>query len=112
MIPAIIYGALSVLPVGERIYRGQGPQDVRAPYATWTTLAGVPDNNLSLPPSDRVTVRVNVYGRTERESDSLMFAARAALEGIGQVGTVQDLGYDTDTKDWRYALDADVHVQR
>lgn len=119
MIPTLIYPALVATMgpvVGTRIYRdwpdvpGDEPQ---APYVIWTVIAGIPENNLSNPPPiDRFSIGIDVFGRTAAEADELVKLARAAMEMIGHVETVQSLGRDGETTLWRYTFSADVWRNR
>lgn len=116
MIPSVIYQALSnaagISAVGGRIYRDYAGDAPAAPYIVWSLLAGVPENNLSdTPPGDRWSVSVDVFAKTEQQSDTLTFAARDAMETIGHVLTIQSLGRES-TGTWRYSFDVDIHKPR
>ncbi len=117
MIP--VYKALHDWPavaalVATRIYREFAGNTPVAPYVVWGILAGVPDNNLSnLPPSDRYSIRVDTFSKTEAQSDALVKACRDALEATGhQVLTIQSLGKEMDTDLWRMSFDADWFANR
>lgn len=117
MIP--VYKALHDWPavaaiVGTRIYRDFAGDEPTAPYVVWSILSGVPDNHLSGPaPSDRYTVSVDVFAKTEQQSDELLVACRDAMEQQGhQVLTIQSLGREKDAALWRYTFDADFFSNR
>ena len=90
-------------------YAGDSPV---TPYAVWSPIASVPHNNLDRAPSDTHGVTVDVFSRTQQESDALIRKARDAMEAIGYVETIQSLGYDSVTKLWRYTLSAEIQVNR
>jgi len=99
--------------VGTRIYQDIARPDAVAPYVVWSRLAVVPENNLSNPPpGDRESISVDVFAKTEAQRDALTVAVRNALEARGHVLTIQSLGQDVDTQNWRMTLDADIHSTR
>lgn len=65
-----------------RIYRhGAAPQEVAAPYITWTLAGAAPENNLSgLPPIDAMIVQVDCWHNTDAGIELLAAAARDAIE--------------------------------
>ena len=119
MIPEIVYGALHghaplEAMVGDRIERDFAGDKPGAPYVVWSILASVPSNHLSnVPPADRYSVSIDVFGRSPAEADALVIAARDAMESIGRMSSgPQSLGRDPDTHFWRYTLTVDVFRNR
>ncbi len=116
MIPVykILHDAAPVAAiVGVRIYRDFAGDAPIAPYVVWSMLSGVPENNLSqTPPTDRYSVSVDCFALTEAASDALVLACRNAMEAAGHVQTIQSLGRESDTKLWRYSMDADIWRNR
>ena len=119
MIPHIVYPALSghaplAAIVGTRIYRDYAGNAPAAPYVVWSVLATVPSRQIAgRPPADRYSVSVDVFARSQAQSDALLIAARNAMEAIGELSSgPQSLGFDTATELWRYTFTVDVFVNR
>ena len=112
MIPNIIYPALVAELGFTRVYRDFAGDAPVTPYAVWTPLAVNPHNNLDRANADVHAVSVDVFSRTQQESDALIRKARDAMEAIGYVETIQSLGYDSVTRLWRYSLTAEIQVNR
>lgn len=118
MLPPI-YAALQAAPavvalVGTRIYRhGRAPQDVAAPYVTWTLVAATPENHLSgLPPMDRMTVQVDCWHPTDEGCEVLTRVVRDAIEPHAHVTSTLIDQRDPETKLWRMALQLDWWLSR
>lgn len=119
MIATVVYPALAnhaplAAIVGARIYRDYAGNAPAAPYLVWSILATVPSRQISgRPPSDRYSVSVDVFSRSQAQSDALVLAARDAMEAIGDLSSgPQSLGFDPATELWRYTLTVDVFVNR
>lgn len=82
------------------------------PYCIWSLIAGNPDVNLDQPPSDTHAITVDVYSADEAQAMTLIANARSAIESIGDVETVQSLGYDPVPKHWRWTLQGTVMLNR
>ena len=102
--------------VDRRIARYRPSVNFAAPYVVYHVAAAPPDNHLSgRPPSDRYSVTVNCFARTEAESDVLLKACRDAAETYGQLSSgPQDLGEDPDplVELWRWTFTVDIHLNR
>lgn len=93
--------------VGARVYRDEA-DPVPAPFIVWTALAAVPENSLDPgAPTDRHTIRLDVYATTEAGVDALAAAVRNCVQAFGSVQTMQSLGREPDTRYWRITLDVD-----
>lgn len=70
-----------------RIYRhGAAPQEVQAPYITWTLAGAAPQNQLSgLPGIDAMIVQVDCWHTTDAGIELLAAAARDAIEPVAHL---------------------------
>jgi len=58
----------------------RAPDEPQAPYATWQTVTGYPDNNLdSRPDSDRAVIQIDVYAV---DIDTVKQVAKAIRDAI------------------------------
>lgn len=120
MIAGIVYPALSghaplAALVGSRIFRDFAGDAPAAPYVVWSILATVPSQSVSRFAgfADRHSVSVDVFSTDPAQSDALVVAARDAMEAIGKLSSgPQSLGFDVETRLYRYTLTADVFVPR
>lgn len=119
MIPTIVFPALAnyaplAALVGARIYRDFAGDVPVAPYVVWSILATVPSDHLSgRPRADRYSVSIDVFGNSPAQSDAVLYAARDAMEAIGDMTSgPQSLGRDDATKLWRYTFTVDVFLNR
>jgi hypothetical protein len=78
-----VTGYLGTNPM--RLYPfGETPDAVTLAYATWQTVTGAPENNLSEPPPvDHVAIQFDVWTKTAQETWALYQAMREVLEGHG-----------------------------
>lgn len=120
MIAGIVYPALSghaplAALVGTRIDRDFAGDAPASPYVVWSVLATVTSQSVSQSAgyADRYSVAVDVFSTDRGQSDALVIAARDAMETIGKLsGGPQSLGFDSETRLFRYTLTADVFVPR
>lgn len=120
MIAGIVYPALSghaplAALVGTRIYRDFAGDAPPSPYVVWSVLTAVPSQSVSRfqAYADRYSVAVDVFSIDRAQSDALVVAARDAMEAIGKLSSgPQSLGFDVETRLFRYTLTADVFVPR
>lgn len=120
MIASTVYPALSghaplAAIVGTRIYRDFAGDAPTAPYVVWSILATVPSQGLSrfAGYADRYSVSVDVFSTDRAQSDALVIAARDAMESIGKLSSgPQSLGFDSETRLFRYTLTVDVFKNR
>lgn len=112
--PVYRYLTQGVPAFGTRVYRDRASTSSPAtPYAVWSPLAAVPENNLSdLPPGDRVSISVDIFAGSEAQLDAVTAAARNAIEPHGHLLTIQSLGQESDTGLWRTTFDADLFHPR
>lgn len=83
----VLSGAAAVSAiVGTRIYRhGSAPQDVTAPYVTWSAPAGFAENALEGAQADVWRVQVDCWSDTDTQVETLAQAVRAAMEPSAQL---------------------------
>lgn len=96
--------------VGTRIYRhGSAPQNVVAPYITWSLVSGTPENELSaLPRVDRLEVQVDCWsnntGTGDAQVEALATAVRDALEPYAHMTAIVANEQDFETRRYRLGL--------
>lgn len=120
MIASIVYPALSghaplAALVGARIFRDFAGDAPAAPYVVWSILATVPSQSVArfAAYADRYSVAVDVFSTDRAQSDALVVAARNAMETIGKLSSgPQSLGFDAETRLFRYTFTVDVFVNR
>lgn len=120
MIAAKVYSALKANTtlnglVNGRIYRDFAGDSPTVPYVVWSILTAVPGGGMSRYSAynDRFSVSVDVFANDQAQSDTMIAAARAAMETIGPVSSgPQSLGMDAQTRIWRYTFTTDVYVNR
>jgi hypothetical protein len=90
-----------------RVYPfGEAPQGVTAPYATFQTVSGSPENYLAQrPDSDEFRVQLDVYAATPTAARNAAKALRDALEPLGYVVSWNGEFRDADTNLYRYSFD-------
>lgn len=106
---------LTVLSVvGTRIYRhGSAPQDVVAPYITWSLGMGLPYDNMSTaPPADKDTVQIDCWSESDTQIETLGYAVRAALDASLISNRIVVNSRESDTKLYRITLEADFVSSR
>lgn len=120
MIASKVYPALSghaqlAALVAGRIYRDYAGDAPAAPYAVWSILATVPSQGISqfAGYADRYSVSIDVFSTDRAQSDALVIAARDAMETIGKLSSgPQSLGFDSETRLYRYTFTVDVFKTR
>jgi len=100
--------------VGTRIYRhGRAPQNVDAPYVTWSVITGTPENQLSgTPPVDRQTLQIDCWALTDTGVEALAVAVRDAIEPYAHMTGMPVDQREVETKLWRMALQVDWWLDR
>lgn len=82
-------------------------------YATFQTVNGFPENNLSdRPTMDDWTIQVDVFGRTSEEAELGAKVLRDAVELDAHVSRFLPQGKDEPTKKYRYSFDVDFLTAR
>jgi hypothetical protein len=110
-----IYAILRTNPaiitlIGTRIYRhGSAPQPVETPYITWFISSGVPELQISGEPcTDRDTVQIDVWSKTDAEVVAVAKEVRKALDAGGHSNTVAVNLRETDTRLYRIGFQSDI----
>ena len=120
MIAQLVYPAMKnhaplAALIGTRIYRDFAGDAPTAPYVVWSILATVPSQSIVrfAGYADRYSVSVDVFSTSAAQSDALVIAARNAMEAIGKLSSgPQSLGFDSETRLWRWTFTVDVFVNR
>lgn len=97
-------------PSAQRFYPfGEAPQAVAAPYATWQTVTGLPENYLAQrPDADSYGVQIDVYAETVADCLAVATALRDALEPVAYITRWGSTLRDQDTRLYRYSFDVDL----
>lgn len=89
------------------------PDAAQAPYVTWQTITGSPENYISgLPDTDSYTLQVDVYARSPTEARNVARALRDAIELHAHIAAWRGESRDAETKLYRLSFDVDWIVQR
>lgn len=92
---------------------GRAPQNVEVPYAVWQIISGEPENFLSTPADmDRLSLQVDVFGRSAAEASGIVAALRNALEDSAYVTALRGQELEDDTGLFRFSFDVDWHLAR
>lgn len=97
-----------------RIYRhGYAPEGVEKPYITWSLIVGDPHNNLSdTPPSDRLSVQVDCWHRTDSGIEIMAQAVRDAIEPVAHMTSIDVDQRDPVTLSYRISMSFDFITSR
>lgn len=91
---------------------GEAPQNTPKPYAVYQIISGAPDNTLTVPESDHLSVQVDVFGRSQAEAMNAFTVLRDAVQHKGYVTGYNINGREDDTKLWRLSFDVDWIIDR
>ena len=92
---------------------GEAPQGVTAPYVTWQTIAGSPENYLGNTANmDGFTAQVDVWADSVTSARAVASAVRTALEPVSYVVALRGESRDPDTNRYRYSFDVDFLASR
>lgn len=85
MFPKVGKALLDAAPVaafvGNRVYRhGWAPQNVAAPYVTWSVSGGAPDNSFGGACADFQSVQVDCWSLSDLQVENLAKEVRNTLE--------------------------------
>ena len=71
--------------IGNKFYKfGMAPPNVVAPYVTWYTVFGDPQNQLAdTPAADRYTIQVDCWADNSEQAEDVATAVRNCFEPIG-----------------------------
>lgn len=91
-----------------RVYRTQADENAAAPYAVWTIVSGIPENQISgAPETDNARIQFDFYSLSQSQSRQMCGLAQAAIEDLNAAnvifGPVESR--ETDTKLWRWNFD-------
>lgn len=97
-----------------RVYRTEAAENAVAPYAVWTIVSAVPENQISgAPETDNARVQIDCYSMSQSQSRAMCDLAQAAIEDTSAnviFGPVESR--EADTKLWRWQFDASVWTYR
>lgn len=92
---------------------GRAPQTVAAPYVTWATQGGAPENTLTdTPPVDSYAVRVDCWSDDGTQCDALATAVRDAIQSQAHMTSVVADDRDPSTNRFRISMQFDFWVYR
>lgn len=92
---------------------GLTPNAVTLPYATWATINGEPQNNLSeAPPIDRITVQVDIWAESAGECFEIAEAIRDSLELSAHMTFFGNTERAPDSRSYRHSLTFDFWTAR
>lgn len=88
---------------------GEAPKNAQLPYATWQTVGGTPENNVSdRPDADHFSTQINVWAASSAQMWAVVQALRDIMEVDGcTIVRWGDTVKDAETKAFGYDFDAD-----
>lgn len=97
-----------------RLYpAGEAPIGVTTPYAVWTSIGGLPENNLSTTPDiDQWSLQVDVYADDLTDARNAAEALRDAIEPNAHITSWSGESRDPETRRYRFSFDVDWYVNR
>lgn len=97
-----------------RVYRTKAAENAAAPYAVWTIVSGVPENQLSgAPETDNARIQIDTYSLSQSQSRQMCELAQAAIETTSAnviFGPTETR--EPDTKLWRWSFDSSFWTNR
>lgn len=101
-------------PPNLRLYPfGEATQNTVKPYATWQLISGVPANYLGqLPNMDDYRIQIDIWGQTQASALLVAQAIRDAIEPYAHIVNAGNTTRDTETKNYRYMIDAEFFTAR
>lgn len=92
-----------------RVYPySEAPQQVSAPYMTYGTIAGTPENYINQAPDvDRHLTQIDIWCDTVAQANAAYTAVRNCLEAIGHVQNFQSITRDPETKRYNARFEID-----
>jgi hypothetical protein len=112
-IQSLLVAALtSITP---RIYRTEAEENATAPFAVWSIVSGVPENNISgAPENDNSRIQIDCYSLSQNQAKQMGYLAMAAVEAVNLAnvifGPVESR--EPDTKLWRWQFDISTWKDR
>jgi hypothetical protein len=111
---AILNSALaSVTPVPV-VYRTEAKEGAVPPYVVWSTVSGLPENNLETPETDNARIQIDFYA----PQDAQALAKEMCDLGMPAVERVADVIFgpvetrDPESKFWRWMIHASFWTNR
>lgn len=96
-----------------RIWHVDAPQDRERPYITWFEVVGTPENTLSeTPATDRSTVQVDCWHKTQQGAQLLYESSRDAIEPYAHMTSTVFDGKEPETDLYRKSAQFDWFVDR
>lgn len=84
-----------------------------APYATWQSVGGLPENYINqVPDIDLHTLQIDAYSKTVDEARAVAEALRDAIEPHAHIVAWRGEDFEPATKLYRYSFDVDWLVPR
>lgn len=101
-------------PPSMRLYPfGEATQNTLKPYVTWHLISGIPANYLGqLPDMDDFRVQIDVWALTQASAIAVAQAIRDAVEPHAHIVNAGNTTRDTETKNYRYMIDAEFFTER
>jgi hypothetical protein len=99
-----------------RVYRTEAEEGAAAPYAVWTIVSGVPENNVSgAPETDNARIQIDCYSGRDNQPQARQMCelAQAAVEATSAnvvFGPVESR--EPGTKLWRWQFDSSFWTNR
>jgi hypothetical protein len=94
--------------VGTRIYRhGTAPQDVTAPYVTWSAPGGFAENAFDGASADVWRVNVDCWSDGDAQIETLAEAVRTAMEPYAHLSSYYADERDFETRRYRIGMSFD-----
>jgi len=97
-----------------RVYRTQAEENAVAPYAVWTIVSAVPENQISgAPETDNSRIQCDFYSLSQSQSRQMCQAAQDAIEATNAnviFGPTETR--ESDTKLWRWSFDSSYWTSR
>jgi hypothetical protein len=113
-VQSVLIAALT--SITSKIYRTQAAEGAVAPYAVWTIVSGIPENQISgAPETDNARIQFDFYSPqdNQRQAKQMCDLALAAVEATSAnviFGPTETR--EADTKYWRWSFDASYWTSR
>lgn len=92
---------------------GEANQDTVKPYATWQLISGIPSNYINqLPDVDDFRIQIDIWAATMASALSVAQAIRDAVEPHAHIVNAGNATRDTETRTYRYMIDAEFFTER
>lgn len=99
--------------VGQRVYQQVAQQDTTQPYVIWAVVTSAPGNNLSQTPEyDDQRIQIDCWSPSQSQARLLGQAVRDAIETQTHIVYGPWSDYETETKLYRWSMDAEYWLDR